>query len=168
MMRRFFAYGPSLIVLLTALTVLFIAPGVVRKMHTAKLAAQVILAKHQIAGGSILDEINLANRAIANATLPGVVHVERRGTEGAGWIYDDRGHIITNAHVVENLDTTHIEFYDGRVKTASVIGVDSQTDIAVLRVRMDTSDFMLPRSSEETEPHIGDREIGRASCRERV
>ncbi len=159
-MRRFTAYGPSLLVLVTALSVLFIAPGVVRKMHTAKLAAQVVLARHQLADESILDQINAANRAVAEATLPCVVHVDSPGpfgTEGSGWIYDVQGHIITNAHVVNGLTQTRVEFYDGRVKTAQVIGTDPQTDIAVLRVRMDTDDFALPRADKQAAPHVGDR-----------
>ncbi|MEQ9617307.1 MAG: trypsin-like peptidase domain-containing protein [Phycisphaerales bacterium] len=161
-MRKFFAYGPSLLVFVTAMSVLFIAPAVVRQMHTARLEAQVVLARHQLAGGSILEQINAANRAVADSTLPGVVHVDsprrfRGGSEGSGWIYDDDGHIITNAHVVNGLNETRIEFYDGRVKTARVIGTDPQTDIAVLSVRMDTAEFALPRAYKDDEPHVGDR-----------
>ena len=160
-MRRFFAYGPSLLVLITAMTVLFTAPSVVRKIHQEKLAAEVVLARHQIEGGSILDQINEANRAVGDATLPGVVHIDAvarfSNSEGSGWIYDGEGHIITNAHVVGSQDRTRVEFYDGRVKMARVIATDPKTDIAVLQVRMDTEDFALPRLYEDGSPRVGDR-----------
>ena len=56
---------------------------------------------------------------------------------GSGWVYDKEGHIITNYHVVKNADEIEVRFYDKTTKPAKVIGVDPNTDIAVLQVEAD-------------------------------
>lgn len=58
---------------------------------------------------------------------------------GSGFVFDKNGHIITNAHVVENSDKVVVTFLDGRSYNAEVIGVDPSTDISVIRVDADSS-----------------------------
>ena len=59
-----------------------------------------------------------------------------RGTEGvgSGFVYDDRGHIVTNNHVVENASKIVVTFYDGVEMSAKVVGRDPQSDVAVIKV----------------------------------
>lgn len=54
--------------------------------------------------------------------------------EGSGWVYDDNGHIITNAHVVENAESIVVIFSNGMWADAELVAADSQADIAVLEV----------------------------------
>jgi serine protease Do/serine protease DegQ len=55
---------------------------------------------------------------------------------GSGVIFDAKaGYILTNAHVVENATEITVTLQDGRDLNAEVIGSDSQSDIAVLRVK---------------------------------
>lgn len=58
---------------------------------------------------------------------------------GSGFVFDKNGHIITNAHVVENSDKVVVTFLDGRSYNAEVIGIDPSTDISVIRVDADSS-----------------------------
>lgn len=58
---------------------------------------------------------------------------------GSGFVFDKNGHIITNAHVVENSDKVVVTFLDGRSYNAEVIGIDPDTDISVIRVDADSS-----------------------------
>ena len=58
---------------------------------------------------------------------------------GSGFVFDKNGHIITNAHVVENSDKVVVTFLDGRSYNAEVIGIDPATDISVIRVDADSS-----------------------------
>ena len=61
---------------------------------------------------------------------------QRRGTAlGSGFIISDNGYVVTNNHVIENADQIEIEFFDGRLMEASVVGTDPKTDIALLKVR---------------------------------
>lgn len=81
---------------------------------------------------------------------PGVVRVNVQRSEtvdgiggvGSGFVFDKKGHIITNAHVVDNARKVVVTFLDGRSYNAEIIGVDEFTDIAVIRVN---ADFTLLR-----------------------
>ena len=76
---------------------------------------------------------------------PGVVRVNvQRGESedvtggiGSGFVFDKKGHIITNAHVVKNASKVVVTFLDGRSYNAEIIGVDEYTDLAVIKVNAD-------------------------------
>ena len=53
---------------------------------------------------------------------------------GSGFVYDNRGHILTNNHVVENSDKIEVTFHDGVKIKATVVGTDKQSDVAVIKV----------------------------------
>jgi serine protease Do len=54
--------------------------------------------------------------------------------EGSGFIVSPDGYILTNAHVVQNADEVTVKTTDRREYTAKVVGVDEQTDVAVLKI----------------------------------
>ena len=54
--------------------------------------------------------------------------------QGSGVIFDAKGLLLTNAHVVEGAETLSVELTDGRRMTGSVVGTDSLTDLAVVRL----------------------------------
>ena len=57
---------------------------------------------------------------------------------GTGFLFDDKGHILTNYHVIENADRiSSVTLSDGRSLDVEVVGADERTDIAVLRVVSD-------------------------------
>jgi serine protease Do len=94
----------------------------------------------------LLEQINRANRAIARLVEPSVVHVstmmamQRRAftapyaSSGSGWIWDEEGHIVTNAHVVEGSDRLQVQLFDGELREAELVGLDLRSDIAVIKV----------------------------------
>jgi 2-alkenal reductase len=53
---------------------------------------------------------------------------------GTGFIIDDAGHIITNAHVVTGGQAFEVIFADGRMADATLVGSDPISDLAVIRV----------------------------------
>lgn len=57
-----------------------------------------------------------------------------RETLGSGFIVDDKGHIATNLHVIENADKISVITSNGSVYNATIIGQDSQTDIALIKI----------------------------------
>jgi serine protease Do len=63
---------------------------------------------------------------------------------GSGFVYDDRGHILTNNHVVEDAEKLTVTFWDGVEVKATVVGTDKQSDVAVIKVD-NTSYPSLPR-----------------------
>jgi len=53
---------------------------------------------------------------------------------GSGVIVTNEGHIITNNHVVDQVDEIEVQLSDGQTKKARLIGADSQVDLAVLKI----------------------------------
>ena len=53
---------------------------------------------------------------------------------GSGVIVTNEGHIITNNHVVDQVDEIEVQLSDGRMKKARLVGADSQVDLAVLKI----------------------------------
>ena len=54
--------------------------------------------------------------------------------QGSGFVIDSDGHIVTNDHVVENADSVSVRFWNGDTYSASVVGTDPSTDLAVIKV----------------------------------
>ncbi|KKD02756.1 S1C family serine protease, partial [Streptomyces sp. WM6386] len=78
---------------------------------------------------------------IAARALPSVVTLHVSGAEeqgtGTGFVLDDRGHILTNNHVVEPAGADgdiSVTFHSGDTAKATVVGRDSGYDLAVVKV----------------------------------
>jgi serine protease Do len=54
---------------------------------------------------------------------------------GSGFIIDDHGHVVTNAHVVDDADTVKVKLSDERELRAKVLGKDDRLDVAVLEIK---------------------------------
>ncbi len=54
--------------------------------------------------------------------------------QGSGFLYDSQGRIVTNNHVVEKAARVEVTFSDGTSQEARVLGVDPDSDLAVLEV----------------------------------
>ncbi|MEX1993560.1 MAG: trypsin-like peptidase domain-containing protein [Steroidobacteraceae bacterium] len=61
---------------------------------------------------------------------------------GSGVIYDVRGHVVTNFHVIERAAQIKVQLKDGRESPATLVGVDRDTDLAVLKIDLDTLPIM--------------------------
>ena len=53
---------------------------------------------------------------------------------GSGILIDDQGYIVTNNHVVENAQSIYVELADGRTFPANIVGTDSLSDLAVIKI----------------------------------
>ncbi|MFZ6026938.1 MAG: S1C family serine protease [Chloroflexota bacterium] len=54
--------------------------------------------------------------------------------QGSGWLYDNERHIVTNAHVLQGAEQIDVAFSDGVIAAAEVIGMDLNSDLAVVEV----------------------------------
>ncbi|MFL5711262.1 MAG: trypsin-like peptidase domain-containing protein [Chloroflexota bacterium] len=88
-----------------------------------------------------------ATIAVASKVSPAVVRITVTGTAnvgnngvipetgvGSGVIFDSSGWILTNHHVVEGGEKFDVELKDGRVLSGSVYGIDTLTDLAIVKV----------------------------------
>lgn len=53
---------------------------------------------------------------------------------GSGFVWDKDGHIVTNNHVISGADKIEVTFSDGTIVTATLVGADPDSDLAVLKV----------------------------------
>jgi S1-C subfamily serine protease len=60
-----------------------------------------------------------------------------RGT-GSGFVWDERGHIVTNYHVVAGASEAHVHLNDGRDLAATLVGASPDHDLAVLWISVST------------------------------
>ena len=59
---------------------------------------------------------------------------ESGGGSGSGFVIDVDGHIVTNAHVVDEAEEIVVEFLDGGIFRAALVGSDLHSDLAVIKV----------------------------------
>lgn len=85
--------------------------------------------------------------AVAETVSPSVVAIGVSGNggegEGSGVVWDEEGHVVTNAHVVDGAQQVSVTLADGVTYEAEVTGSDTSTDIAVLRLT-DPPDELTP------------------------
>ena len=166
-MRRFVTAAPAVVVLLVTSLLIVAAPNAIKQVQLAEMTARVTLAQNQLDTSDLLERLNAEVAAIGEATLPSVVHLSvirdqrsddggRAFSNGSGWVLDDDGHIVTNAHVVARAARIRVEFYDGRVTRGEIVSLDGRTDIAVVKV--DPEPGVLPIRFASGRPlTIGDR-----------
>lgn len=99
--------------------------------------------------------------AIAARTAPTIaaLRIDRDGTStpATAIVLRSDGHLITSAHAVEGADTIEVHLHGGAIRTASVVGADRTTDIAVLHV---DEDGLAPAAIGTAEGvAVGDRAI---------
>lgn len=81
--------------------------------------------------------------------------VDQRATNlGSGVIMNTDGALITNAHIVKDADEIGVTLADGRQTLADVIGIDSETDLAVLKI--DLADLPVIPIGNSDQLQVGD------------
>ncbi len=70
-----------------------------------------------------------------------------RVSGGSGVIISDVGYIVTNYHVIADAEELTVELKDGRTAIPQVVGYDEATDLAVLKINLDTVPFAILNSA---------------------
>ncbi len=78
---------------------------------------------------------------------------------GSGWVWDTRGYIVTNNHVVEGADQLNVTFADGVVAPAEVVGTDPGSDLAVIKVDPNAADLVPAEQGSIEDVKVGGRAI---------
>ncbi|WP_077622192.1 S1C family serine protease [Sediminibacillus massiliensis] len=87
----------------------------------------------------VSEEENAVNlKSIIHESQKNVVQIEALTSTsekaGSGFLYNKKGDIITNAHVVKDADTIYVKTSNAHTYTAALVGIGDETDIAVIRV----------------------------------
>ena len=134
------AIGAAIVAVIFA--VLFIAPPestkpdiVVSNGHSASTVGETTpMYKSKL---SLIDIFEKSEPGVVRVNVQRAEPTEGTGGVGSGFVFDKKGHIITNEHVVSNAKKIVITFLDGRSYNAEIVGVDKFTDIAVIKVNAD-------------------------------
>src|SRR5918993_5129432 len=78
--------------------------------------------------------VQITRKVPPSSILPPSPETENATTLGSGFVYDNKGRIITNNHVVGDAKIVDITLVDGNRYTANVIGTDIFSDIAVIEI----------------------------------
>lgn len=156
---------PAALLLAAAAVSLWTVPALIRLAQVERTARSMDAAADRLASTNALEAMSASMRDIAAAVEPAVVHISVAGEakgrlgaraftqSGSGWIWDASGNIVTNAHVVDGATELQVQLHDGSLHTATLVGLDPRTDIAVLHVQ---ADGLLPATRTATLPAQGD------------
>ena len=73
---------------------------------------------------------------------------------GSGILIDDKGYIVTNNHVVENVESIYVELADGSTFSANIVGTDPLSDLAVIKI--DAADLPYVYWGDSSSLSLGD------------
>jgi len=93
----------------------------------------------------LVDLYSRLNPSVVNIT----VYLNQNGglamyAQASGFVYDDQGHILTNAHVVHGTDAVEVTFSDGLIRAATLVGEDLNSDLAVIKVELPAGVAPIP------------------------
>ena len=80
---------------------------------------------------------------------------QRRG-QGSGFVYDRQGHVVTNAHVVDDGQAFTVTMRDGSRYDATLVGSDPSTDLAVIKVDAPAAKLKPLRLGDSSSLRVGD------------
>jgi S1-C subfamily serine protease len=90
--------------------------------------------------GEVSGDVDGASvREVYTQSGPGVVSVDVVSSEfgpggASGFVIDERGHIVTNQHVVDGAEEVSVRFASGVREEAEIVGEDPSTDVALIKV----------------------------------
>jgi S1-C subfamily serine protease len=76
--------------------------------------------------------------------------------EGAGVVYDTKGDILTDEHVVSGATSVKVHFQNGKTANAKVLGTDPSTDVAVIHVDVPPAQLHPIQFADSSTAHVGD------------
>ena len=119
--------------------------------------------------GAIADAEHRLLAEIYESASHSVVNIEARTDadettaeslrRGSGFVYDQRGHIITNAHLVNDADAISVTLGNALVLEAMLVGADSFSDVAVVKVSAPAERLLPLRIGESALIKVGQRAI---------
>jgi S1-C subfamily serine protease len=123
-----------------------------------------IVRQVTVEGSQPVAQSDLPATAIYERSARGVVEIAASGggslgsqsAQGSGFVYDEDGHIVTNQHVVAGASSISVSFWNGVERTATLVGTDPSTDLAVIRVKAPQSLLGPLALADSSAVHVGD------------
>ena len=80
---------------------------------------------------------------------------QSRRSNGSGFVWDEFGHIVTNYHVVADVDNVEVQFSDGSEFLAKVVGLDPNSDLAVIKLETNDLSFTPLNLGNSSDVNVG-------------
>ncbi len=96
---------------------------------------------------------------ISSAVQPGFRSEPQPAGTGTGFMIDDRGHILTNNHVVADANRLEVTLADGTTIPAELVGRDSRFDLAVLRAAVPADRLRPARLGDSDQLQVGEQVV---------
>ncbi|WP_462416965.1 S1C family serine protease [Kytococcus sp. Marseille-QA3725] len=97
---------------------------------------------------------------VADDVSPSVVALNVKsgssGGSGSGVILDEKGHVVTNNHVVQDAKEIQVVLGDNRAYEATTVGTDPETDLAVVKLKDAPDDLQPVEVGDDTGLKVGD------------
>jgi serine protease Do len=82
--------------------------------------------------------------------------VQKQQALGSGFIIDAQGHVVTNAHVIDDADQVKVRLADDREYRAKVVGKDTRLDVAVLKLENPPADLPVTAMGSSEALRVGE------------
>ena len=115
---------------LSKYVVIGIAAGVIAYLFSAKESITINVNESKINSSVVTDN---SYNTIYNSVKDSVVTIKTDRGRGSGVIVTDKGHVVTNEHVIKGAKKIRVITADNISYSAEIVGIDSITDIALLK-----------------------------------
>ena len=121
-------------------------PNLTRRQRALAAAAPILVCVAALAGcggddatsgsadSNVTQDLQRQFVGVVDRVSPQVVQIQTDKGLGSGIVYDDRGDVVTNAHVTNNAQQFLVTLADGDRRQGTLVGSDPSNDIAVIRV----------------------------------
>ena len=103
----------------------------------------------------VTKKVSTMSQQLPFYTAPQTPEDQYQQGAGSGFVWDTQGHIVTNYHVVENADKISVQFSDGSIASAEVVGTDADSDLAVIKVDVPADRLYPVTVADSTQVHVG-------------
>ncbi len=127
-----------------------------RLLACAGLAGILIAATGCASDGASAPPVQTMYERVVREVLPSVVQITTPTSTGSGIVYDNKGDIVTNEHVVGSATTVRVlESVGNTTLTATVVGKFAADDLEVIRVEKDAGSLKPAKFADSNKAQIG-------------
>ena len=106
---------------------------------------------------SLVEIFEQSESGVVKVNVQRTAQVIGASSVGSGFVFDTFGHIITNSHVVTDAKKIVVTFLDGRSYNAQLVGADPFTDIAVVKVNAEQTQFHPISLGDSSQLKVGEQ-----------
>jgi len=137
-------------------TVTVAAPAAASASQVAQTTStQPVGQVYRRAGDGVV-EIVASSTGGSSSPFPSGGGSGSQAAEGSGFVYDDKGDIVTNQHVIAGADSVAVKLANGSTYKATVVGSDASTDLAVVKIDAPASALHPLQLGDSSKLSVGD------------